>query len=243
MSFFSWISKLTNSGAITKEAKILYEEIGEQRINIKSLLSELQIQELWRKEYTGALGNLTEAMDSCVWKKNQNHKYILANSIHCKYFFGFDASPECLEVILGKSDSELIQEYYHKKNIQNTFGDLCGASDMHIATKKAPTHYLEAGLIDGQEILLYCVKIPWFKKGEFRGTMGIGWDFSDQSKFVITLLNRWIYDGKVTELYRSDESFCYHVHPEDHQCQVFQHICPYPQHRKDTLLGEMLESN
>jgi len=234
-------SRLFSTNKRTKVAKALYEEIGEQRINIKSLLDEVRIKELWKKEYSGALGALTEAMQSCVWKKDKEHKYILANSIHCKYFFGFDATPECLQAILGKTDSELIQEYYRDKNIQNTFGNLCMTSDINAAYDKLPTHYLEAGVVGGQEVLLYCVKIPRFNSvGEFKGTLGIGWDFSNQSKFIITLLNRWIYDKKAMELHRSDKTFCYQVYPEDHQCQVFHHLCPYPQHRKDLLLDEML---
>lgn len=218
-----------------KQSKELYEEIGEQRVRIRKLLEEIREEEVWRKEYSGALGNLTEAMQAGVWKKDAEHKYILANAVHCNLFFGYKDMRNCLSAILQRTDTELIDEQFRQQNIQNTFGELCMASDTHAATVKTPTHYIEAGIVAGVEVLLYCVKIPQFIKGEFQGTLGIGWDFSDQSKFVMQLLNRWIYDKKATELYRADKTFSYHIEPEQHQCKVFHHLCPYPQHRKDTL--------
>ncbi|MCP4366795.1 MAG: hypothetical protein GY797_01585 [Deltaproteobacteria bacterium] len=212
----------------------LHKELKEQRTRIQELKSGYQALSKWNHQYVSTLSLLTDAMEALIWKKDKHHRYILANPLHCKVFFGYDANYECLDTIVGRSDGELIAMNFTDLGIQNTFVDVCFGSDKYASENKEITHFLEAGLVDGKEMLLYAVKTPQFtSEGEFVGTIGLAWDMTSQSKFLIKQLNRWIYSGKAKKLYHKKDVFCYAITPELRRCQIFHHICPYPERGKE----------
>jgi hypothetical protein len=63
-------------------------------------------------------------------------------------------------------------------------------------------------------------------KGNFIGSVGIAWDFTNNSDYMIVQLNRMIYDKKATQLFRCDKVFAYALEPDVKKCSIFQHICP-----------------
>lgn len=208
-------------------SKKLYEEIKNHRTIIKNLMVEYKEEAKWRREYTGALSLLTESMDSFLWQKDKDNRYILANPLHCRSFFGFEGTKDCLIGILEKTDKELIKKYFLDYDIQNTFGETCLLSDEYVKDKKEIVHFMESGFVDGVKVLLYIIKIPKFQKGKLIGTMGIGWDFSERADFVEELLNKWINADETHQLYHNRvDSYCYAVKPDLHRCQMFNHICP-----------------
>lgn len=236
VTFFQFLKRIW---FFDRASKNFYEEMVVQSREIKALRLETQILRTWKDAYDDTLSSLTDAMQALVWRKDNKHGYLLANPLHCSSFFGFDTTPECLEYIVGKSDSDIIIANYRDLGIQNTFGEICELTDEYVSKQKKPLHFLEAGMIAGEEILLYVVKTPLFDdKGVFTGTVGIGWDFSDQSKFIVSLLNRWIYAKEATQLYKQKEVFAYVVKPATHSCGVFNHICPMPARGKECQPGE-----
>jgi len=213
----------------SKEAKELYLEIGKQRAAYAVLREEYKLIQGWKDQYTHTLNTLTESMKAMIWSKDENNKYTLANPLHCSCFFGIDNTPECLEFIKGKTDLELINYSFHSKNIQNTFGQICVESDNYTRDKKIPCHFIEAGKVDDECVLLYIVKIPRYINNEYVGTLGMGWDFTEMSAFWIKQLNRWSYEGKTVEIYKEKDVFVYAIDPEVKKCDIFRHICPRPQ--------------
>ncbi len=209
-------------------SKQLTEEIKEHRGRIKLLKNEYDTLYAWNKQYIETLGMLTDAIQAMVWKKDKYHKYLLANPHYCRSFFGFDGSSECLKYVIGKSDQELIDTLYLSKHLVNTFEKICLVSDAYCSEHKTSVHFLEAGKIDEEEILLYIVKTPQFADGEFIGTIGMAWDVTSRSSFLTAQLNRWIYDKLATKVYHDKDVFCYAIVPEVNQCSLFKHVCPNP---------------
>jgi hypothetical protein len=224
----NWLKRTMQS---RKDAKELYEQVKSQNLRIQSLMLEHKSLSNWTHQYSSVLGLLSESMQALIWKKDKNHKYLLANPLHCQSFFGFDGTPECLSFVVGKNDTELIKDIFRENGIQNTFGEMCTISDEHVSiTPGEPVNYLEAGVVDGIEVLLYIIKTPQFSdSGEFVGSVGIGWDLTSQADFLVKQLNRWIYDGKAQKLYHNEKVFCYTIKPEAKKCQIFNHICPAPE--------------
>lgn len=223
MRFAKMLSNLLNP---VQAPKKLYEEIGEQRMQIKSLITEYKAMRSWHDQYASTLSDLTGAMGALVWKKDKDNKYCLANPLHCESFFGFPSTSDCLEAIKGRTDADLIASLFRLKGVENTFGEICLLSDEYTKKHKKVCHFLEAGVVDGGEVLLYAVKTPQIEKDEFVGTIGIAWDFTEHSAFMITMLNRWRQSNRVKKLHHSDKVFCYSIEPQVRKCGIFNHICP-----------------
>jgi len=219
-------------------SKQLNEEIKEHRGRIKLLKNEYDTLYAWNKQYIETLGMLTDAIQAMVWKKDKYHKYLLANPHHCRSFFGFDGSMDCLNYVVGKSDQELINTLYISKHVTNTFENICLISDVYCSEHTTPIHFLEAGKIEDEEILLYIVKTPQFTvDGEFIGTIGMAWDVTSRSTFLTDQLNRWITDKLATKVFHDRDVFCYAIVPEVNQCALFRHVCPNP-HVTDVIKND-----
>lgn len=213
-------------------AKELNEELKTHRRRIIKMKEQYSNLYEWNNQYVSTLDNLTQSMNALIWKKDANHKYLLANPLHCETFFNYHAPDDCLDFISGKSDLDLIKLTFTDIGVQNTFSNICISSDTMVAKSKDLVHFLEAGIIDGKEFLFYTIKTPLFFDNVFMGSIGIAWDMSYQSKFLIEQLNRWIYSKKVTKLVHTKDAFCYVVNPLLRKCKIFHHICPQPERGK-----------
>ena len=209
------------------EAKKLYEEIGQQRIHIKELYVEYKKISEWNEQYSDILKSLTDSINALVWRKDKDGKYLLANHNHCTTFFGLSITSECLDYIKGKTDYELIKMSYFDHNLKNTFSTLCEVSDIFVKENKRICHFLEAGVIEDKEVLLYVMKSPILDiNGEYLGSVGLGWDCTQQTQFFLNLLEKWINENKAKEIYREKDNFCYEISIEANTCRIFKHICP-----------------
>jgi hypothetical protein len=209
------------------EAKKLYEEIGQQRIKIKELYEEYRKVTEWNEQYSDILKSLTDSINALIWRKDKDGRYVLANHNHCSFFFGLSITTECLDFIRGKTDYELIKMSYFDHNLKNTFANICKASDDFVEKNNRSCHFLEAGIIEDREVLLYIMKSPLLNnKGEYIGSIGMGWDCTLQSNFFLNLLEKWIKENKACEIYKKKDVFCYEISPEANTCRIFKHICP-----------------
>jgi len=216
-------------------SKEVYEDLRLQRKKVKELVEEYRILRTWNERYSDLLGTITDSVSALIWRKDRSRRYMIGNPIHCRVFFGLEGSPSCLDLIEGKTDEELIKILYEKNGIQNTFGEICTRSDKYIEKYGKTQHFIEGAVVDGEEILLYVIKIPLYDQLKvFDGTVGIAWDVTKNSKFVISQLNRWIYDKRAKELYNNKESkvFIYTFNPLVDTCSIFQYICSDP--KRDT---------
>lgn len=228
-SVFSARMFLTNFFNPAIATKQLHDGIKQHREKFKLLKKEYDNVSEWNRQYIATLSMLTDAIQAMIWKKDKHNRYLLANPDHCKSFFGFDGSPECLAYVIGKTDQELIDSLYTSNIGSNTFQKVCPISDDYCSGQKEPIHFLEAGRIDEEEVLLYVIKTPQFTNtDEFIGTIGMAWDVTSRSSFLTGQLNRWIYDKLATKIYHDKDVFCYAILPEVNQCGLFKHICPNP---------------
>jgi hypothetical protein len=223
----SFINTLYNFLNPQKEAKKLYEEIGRQKLQIQQLYDEYKKLSDWNDQYSDILKSVTNSINALVWRKDKDNKYILANHNHCKFFFGLTITEECLDYIKGKTDYELIKMSYFDHNLKNTFATICETSDNFVKENKRICHFLEAGVIEDEEILLYIMKNPIFNKDEeYLGSIGMGWNCTEQSEFFLNLLKKWIDENKAFKIYKEKDVFCYEISPEANTCRIFKHICP-----------------
>lgn len=212
-----------------RDTKQLLAEVGQSKARLEALKQELIESEMWRAELTFTMDSLTNAMGALTWRKDADNRYILASPLHCENFFGISGTAECLEFIKGKNDDELIDVIYRQRNIVNTFGKMCMTSDNYTAEKGMICHFLEAGVVAGDQVLLYVVKIPQFNsEGVYVGTVGIAWDFTKYSEDMIQLLNRWIYSKKAEKLFKENDVYAYALKPGVQKCDIFAHVCPNP---------------
>jgi hypothetical protein len=226
-----FMNNFFNPAIATKQ---LHNELKEHRSKIKSLKMEYKSLSEWNHQYVSTLSLLTEAMAALIWKKDKNHRYLLANPLHCRIFFGYDSTQDCLRTIVGKTDLELIKLNFDDIGIKNNFDHVTLLSDKYAATNTEVSHFLEAGTVGSTELLVYTIKIPQFTpEGAFVGTIGMAWDMTENSDFLVTQLKRWIYSKKAVQLYHKKDVFCYVVAPELKKCHIFHHICPTPERGKE----------
>ena len=208
-----------------KLLKPLLNEIKEDRIKIQELLDELTEAQETHIQFSSILEGLSTSMEALIWSKDKNHKYIVANARLCNYLFDEEVSTDdCLVMVKGKTYTELLENCYND-HILYRLGLL---SDEYTREEKKACHFIEAVCIDEKEILFYIIKIPQYLDGRFNGTYAIAWDITSKSEFVTELLNRWIYDEKITEVYLCKNQFSYAINPKIKQCPIFHHICPNP---------------
>lgn len=229
MASMKQIKTFLNPTSLTKG---LVHDVREQRRRMEDLKKDYLEADKWRREYHEALSALTTNMGAMFWKKDENHRYILASPTHCEGFFNMGSEPECLDYIRGKTDKELIQALYRDKGIQNTFGLVCGLTDERTKEIGRNVQYLEAGTVQGEQVLLYVNKSPFILNGIFTGTLGIAWDFSNYSDIIMRVLNRWIYSNSVSVLYLENDVFAYELTHKVKQCDIFSYINPNPTRRK-----------
>lgn len=219
--------------------KKLAEEVKLHRIKVKELRVEYTKLSDWNKKYVDTLTYLTDAMEAMVWRKDEDHRYILANSLVCSTIFGIKDTDACISILKGKTNVELFEEA--ATEIPPVFRDIGKVSDDYVKNENKVCHFLEAGTLHGKEHLFYIVKTPSHDaKGNFSGSVGMGWNVTTQSDFLVEQLNRWIFAGKTVKLYQFEEMFCYAITPELKKCDIFNHICPTP-HNKESCTNELCE--
>lgn len=174
-----------------------------------------------------------------MWKKDSEYRYLVANKLHCVSFFGIEGTYECIEYIKGKTDFELLTEIFAGNDLQNTFSNICSLSDKYTRAQKQQCHFIEAGVIDGEEFLFYSVKTPEFSpEGEYIGSLGNVADFSHSTGAFLSLLNQLIAEDKVEKLYLRGEVFCYAIKHGAQRCKIFNHVCPIPEESHTTFCSE-----
>lgn len=216
----------------THQTGQLLKETAEQKERLLKLHNEFQEAMKWRGEFNDSLSMLTSYLGAMFWKKDKELEYILASPTHCRDFFNLIVEETCLRFILGRTAMDLIDEIFIQNGIKNTFGNVCEGSDLYTKEKMETCHFFEAGLIDKDQMLLYVIKKPIIKDGAFDGLYSLAWDVSEYSETMMNLLNRWIYADQAEAIHLSKDAFIYSLVPDVQRCDVFSHICPFPEKHK-----------
>jgi len=125
-----------------------------------------------------------------------------------------DTSFDSILCIRSKSDMQLLKEVYWDNGIPNSFGESCLMSDKYTQETGHVTHFIEAAIVDHQEVLLYVMKKPRYSAdNQFVGTAGIAWDLTAFSGLVMPMLETWLQGSKIEILYQECDVFCYAIKP------------------------------
>ena len=151
------------------------------------------------------------ALDFFSWKKDKNHLYINANFAHCIEFFRMPK--ECMELIRGKADIDLVNDYRERTGKIHSFGELCVGSDDIVKASKKPGHFIEIGYIDTDLFLLDVYKVPLFDEaGEFFGSEGYAFNKASRAKLFEGMINQGLKNGCLGVVYKAgDRAVCYKV--------------------------------
>jgi hypothetical protein len=133
------------------------------------------------------------------WEKDQDHRYMIANKEYCEEFYKRYYPTGGL--LIGKTDSELIATWQLEAKVENTFGDICTATDDYIKQAMKPVRFFEFGYINGKSMLLDIVKSPFFRNDKFVGSIGTAIDCSDRESEMVDLLQ---YYMSLEEAFRID---------------------------------------
>lgn len=215
----------------------LLTEVQSQRERIKNLKSEYDALSDWNRQYVLILESVTDSINALIWKKDEDYRHVLSNPAYCNIFLGqVNFTLKCLDFIVGKTTSELIDQNFEDHKITSTFNKIVEDSDELTKENGKVTNFLEAGKVNGKDLLLYTIKTPQFDDdGKFTGIIGIAWDITNHSKFMIKQLNRWIYSGSVNKIIHEKNVFCYEISSELSKCEIFNHICPNPRRGKSCI--------
>ena len=223
-SIISKLKKMVSFDDQLKEIEELYQSINKQKQELKQLREEYQISKDWNFEYSYLLREVTNSINALIWHKDENFRYLLANPLHCHFFFKLDETMNCLNYVKGMTEADLINECSDGDN--QTFINNCETSDKYVYETGKIGHFIEASVLNGKDVLLYLIKMPKFdKNNRFIGLIGIGWNLIPRSKDILTAIKRWKYDNLLTTLCKSDCGFCYVVDPKIRKCEIFNHIC------------------
>jgi len=204
--------KDSEMNALISIANVIGTSLRRDDFNKQSYLSRQCIQ---------SIDLTTRSMNIMVWHKDQNRKYITANTKYCKKFLGLNSSYNCLDYINMKTDTQVINDIGR----ENTFVNTCHTSDQYVEDQKRIVHFIEAGKIDNKEKVFYVVKNPIYnEKQEFCGTTGVAWDITNRSEFIMTNLRRWLYDNNAKEVFDNTDAFTYEVQPKIKSCEIFNFI-------------------
>ena len=167
----------SNKCGIQENAKLTQIEYEE----VKKLVNEARHSIKKAKRQKELLELMAHTMGGMVWIKRWDpiqeiYLYEFANLMLCERFFCCDPKcyVDCTSFVYGKSDVELLNFYREETGKQHTYGDICYSTDIH-ATEQAIIHfnsggklgmascrYIEAGLIDGNAVVLDVIKTPLF---------------------------------------------------------------------------------
>lgn len=220
----------------TNQTQALLKQTKAQTERVRGLLNEYHQMDTWQRGFFESVFLLTDELGVMFWRKDHYLRYIMSSPLYCKYFFGMGMELACLKYMEGKTDTELIKEIYHDNEIENTFEDVCVLSDQRTISRGVTCYFFEAGKINNQQILLYVTKIPLIEEGDFKGILGFAWDLSNHSTLIMEQLNRWIYSKVAKEIYMKGDRFVYELDPEIKHCDLFSHICPYPERSNKTKI-------
>jgi hypothetical protein len=221
---------------ISQHTKALQEQVKADQKALTRLKQEYNAVAQTKKHYANALSAMTESLGAMVWEKDKEHRYIIANPLHCAKFFQFTDVEVCLELIKGYTDYEVATALNIEGSVNDTFAPVCGISDDFISKMDnvlpQPAHFLEIGTVASTKVALYVIKTPQFDAaGNFKGSVGIGWDFSEyhqSSQYAVLqkFLTAGMCGGTVETIYSKDETASYFIKPAAHKCKLFNHLCP-----------------
>ena len=164
-------------GEIESKLEKILEEIEKDKDRAENLERELQRARLEREEYKNLVIAIGDSIPDMMWAKDINGKYIYANDGILKgLFYGTD-----YRNVIGKTDIELAKICKSiAGDVNHTFGEICGNSDIVVLDTLRKGRFLEWGLIDGNEMYLEVFKAPLYdSNGTIVGTVGTGRDVTE----------------------------------------------------------------
>lgn len=111
-------------------------------------------------------------IDTLISDKDQDLKLIFANEPLCTKIYGLEK--HCTDLISGRYEYEVINDYIEKTNKWNTFVECYSFNiDNIVKEQLQPKQFIQIGLIDNTRIILKSNLKPYFENDEFKGIMTV----------------------------------------------------------------------
>lgn len=178
-------------------------DINDFQKRVSETIQEAKEQRQLLQQHIDVLDSTANAAGGMLWRKDENGLYLYANRYHCRHFFGLPA--ECTDMVRGKSDMDLINNYIERTGEWHTFPDTCELTDAHVREVGHRSAYVEVGRIGPSEKLLKIIKTPLFEGDRFVGSVGFALDMTFDCAGVFASIDAGIEKGVVQAL--SDSAF------------------------------------
>lgn len=188
--------------AVHREEDVM-PNIDDFQKRVAESIQEAKEQRHLLQQHLGILDSTANAAGGMLWRKDANGLYLYANRYHCKHFFGLPA--ECVDMIIGKSDVDLINQFVERTGEWHSFPETCELTDKHCQTYGHRAAYVEVGRIGMSEKILKIMKTPIFEKDTLVGTVGFALDMTFDCAGVFASIDMGIENGLVVPL--SDSAF------------------------------------
>jgi len=132
-----------------------------------------------RDLYKNTLDHISTSIPDMMWIKDKEGKYLYANQQLINGLLFTDT----LDNTLGRVDVDIAKKAKAKFGDENhTFGEVCGNSDVVVLQHQKPMHFIEHGLVNGEELVLDVYKnVIRDHNGNVIGTCGTGRDITWQN--------------------------------------------------------------
>ena len=172
----SWLSKKLKGDLLCKLEEIS-DKLQEDKRLINTLDDELRSIRMERDRYKNLVIAVGNTIPDLMWAKDVEGKYIYVNpEIRKVLFYNMDKS-----AVLGRTDVELARICKDLVgDINHTFGEICGNSDLVVLNRLTKDKFLEYGKVNGKDLYLIVHKAPFYNsEDKLLGTVGTGQDITE----------------------------------------------------------------
>jgi hypothetical protein len=188
----------------------LQERLLTQKYTIDAYLDQLSKQDRNRLEWCTVHDRECMSTGLLMWEKDLEHRYTFANARLCNDFF--HTSLANVSRIIGRTTSEVIEDFKGRTGFSNTFGNICVTSDDYVLKQKKPCRFWEIGYINDKIFILDATIKPVKRNEKIIGTAGWALNQSSKECEIKSLLEMFLKNGEAERLNPySEDVAVYHI--------------------------------
>lgn len=178
--------------------KAIHKSLQEQKKAIISLDKYVANGERNRVEWCTVHQRECRSTGLLMWEKDLQNRYTFLNTRHCNDFFHISLAN--VKDLIGKTDVELIKEFIKRTGLENTFGEMCVATDTYTLEQNKPCRFWEMGYIGDAIFILDVTKKPLIKNKKVVGTQSWALNKSANECEIKALLELFLNTGEAIRL-------------------------------------------
>lgn len=182
----------------TKKMHAIQQSLQDQKKAIHAIDKFVENGERNRLEWCTVHQRECRSTGLLMWEKDLNHKYTFINTRHCNDFF--HTSLANVKELIGKTDVELIKEFVQRTGLENTFGEMCVATDAYTLEQNKTCRFWEMGYIGKEIFILDVTKKPKIENKKVIGTQSWALNKSANECEIKALLELFLSTGEAIRL-------------------------------------------